>query len=291
MHNFTIKCVVYGALAARFAGKIPTVSAVTGLGQVFTTNSLRNRLLRPFVAAMYRVALKTSQVIFQNPDDLAAFTERGLVASSKCHVIRGSGVNTKKFFGSQVEKPRNELTIIMVARLLREKGVREYLEAAALVRAHMPHARICLAGDADVGNPSSISMDEIRKWDPTGNVQLLGHVADVANLLRSANIAVLPSYREGTPRSMIEAAACELPLVATDVPGCREIVRHGENGLLVAPFDSVALAGAILQLCSDPSMRRRMGLRSREIVETEFAEERVIASTVAVYENTSTIRR
>jgi glycosyltransferase involved in cell wall biosynthesis len=171
----------------------------------------------------------------------------------------------------------------MVGRLLREKGVREYVEAAALVRRKLPGVRFLLAGDADAGNPSSIDANTIAEWQGRGDVRFLGHRSDIRDLIQAADLAVLPSYREGAPRSLIEAAACGLPIVATDVPGCREVVSHKINGLLVPPFNSRLLAEAIVELLNDRELRVAMGKRSRTVACELFSEDRVIRETMKVY--------
>ena len=285
VHHFTIKCVLYGGIAARRLG-IPTVSAVTGMGHVFTTHTMKNAILRPLVSAAYRYALKRSQVIFQNPDDRTDFLLRGLVTTPQANLIRGSGVNVTRFRTkpSTVITERLRTRIVFVGRLLREKGVAEFVEAARIVRTLHPDIRFQIAGEPDEGNPSSISFSQIRKWVNEGNVEWLGHCPEILAVLWDSDICVLASYREGTPRSLLEAAACGLPLVATDVPGCREICRDGVNGILVPPRDAKAVAVAIVRLIDDPALCHAMGLRSREIAVAEFSEEKVIAETVKVYQ-------
>lgn len=284
VHHFTIKCVLYGGFAARWLG-IPSVSAVTGMGHVFTTHTIKNALLRPAISTAYRYALKRSQVIFQNPDDRADFLSRGFIANNNAHLIRGSGVNVTQFMPKCVEIGQAQVRprILFVGRLLREKGVAEFVEAASIVRAARPDAQFRIAGEPDEGNPSAISSWQIKQWSKAGNIEWLGHCADMPSLLRASSICVLPSYREGTPRSLLEAAASGLPLIATDVPGCREICRDGVNGTLVAPRDAKALAAAIIRLIDDPARCHEMGLRSREIAVAEFSEEKVIAETKKVY--------
>ncbi len=284
-HHFTIKCVLYGGIAARRLA-IPTVSAVTGMGHVFTTNTLKTAILRPMVSIAYRYALNHSQVIFQNPDDRDAFLTRGLVIPGQAHLIRGSGVDISKFkpkiTPNQSADP-GKICVTFVGRLLREKGVVEYVEAARIVRKRHPNTRFQIAGEPDDGNPSSIAPLQIKDWAKEGVVEILGQCSAMPALLGASDLCVLPSYREGTPRSLLEAAACGLPLVATDVPGCREICRNEVNGLLVPARDAQALATAIIRLINNPAERLAMGQKSREIVVAEFSEERVIAETLTVY--------
>jgi len=282
-HHFTIKCVLYGGIAARCSGTRAIVSSVTGLGHVFITNSWINRLLRPLVSLVYRFVFGRSQIVFQNPDDRREFVRLALVEEGRSHLIRGSGVDTAYFCPPADARKERPATVLMVGRLLREKGVREFVEAAAIVRKRLPGVQFLLAGDSDPGNPSSIEPNLIAEWQGRGDVSFLGHRADVRELTQAADLAVLPSYREGMPRSLLEAAACGLPLVATDVPGCREIVSNGVNGLLVPPFDSRRLAEAIIELLIDSDRRNAMGKRSRAIACDRFSQDRVVRETMGVY--------
>lgn len=281
-HHFTIKCVLYGGIAARGAGVRAIVSSVTGLGHVFVTDSWRNRLLRPIVSLVYRYVFARSRIIFQNPDDLGDFLRLALVDKSHSHLIRGSGVDTEFFRPAAGARSERSPTVLMAARLLQEKGVREFVEAAAIVRGRFPQARFLLAGDSDPGNPSSIEPGVIAQWQGKGDVSFLGHRSDIRDLIWNADLAVLPSYREGMPKSLLEAAACGLPLVASDVPGCREIVSHNVNGLLVPPRDSRLLAEAIIELLGDRDRREAMGRRSRDMAR-EFSLDRVVRETMRVY--------
>jgi glycosyltransferase involved in cell wall biosynthesis len=282
-HHFTIRCVLYGGIAARSAGVRAIVSSVTGLGHVFITSSWRNRVLRPLVSLAYRYVFRHSQIIFQNPDDRGDFLRLALIDENRSYLIRGSGVDTEFFRPAAGPRADRPPTVLMVARLLREKGVREFVEAAAIVRERLPQVRFLLAGDSDPGNPSSIGLDVVAEWKKKRDVTFLGHRSDIRDLTRNADLAVLPSYREGMPKSLLEAAACGLPLVATDVPGCREIVLHNENGLLVPPRDSHGLAEAIVELLEDRERREAMGRRSREMACELFSLDRVIRETMQVY--------
>jgi glycosyltransferase involved in cell wall biosynthesis len=230
----------------------------------------------------------------QNPDDVAAFLQAGLIEPSRIRLIRGSGVDTERFRpvecdSSHANPPLREgrglkpLTILLASRLLWEKGIGEYVAAARQLRRDGIAAEFLLAGDPDPGNPASIAPERLAQWHREGAVTLLGHVDDMPALLAKTDIAVLPSYREGTPRSLLEAAACGLPLVASNAPGCREIVQHGINGLLVPIKDPIALADALRQLCQDPTVRQRMGQASRARALAEFDERIVFEQTLAVY--------
>ena len=307
-HHFTLKCVVYGGLAARLTGVNARVNAVTGLGHVFTSDSLKARLLRPPVRALLRLALggANSRLILQNPDDRAALQRAGLIDPAHIRLIRGSGVDTERFRPVKRDPPPHPdplrttpalratppsprrglgpLKILLASRLLWEKGIGEYVAAARQLRQEDIAAEFLLAGDPDPGNPASIPPDQLAQWRQDGDVTLLGHVDDMPALLARTDITVLPSYREGTPRSLLEAAACGLPLIASDAPGCREIVQPGVNGLLVPPRDAPALAAAIRQLYHDPLARQRLGQASRAKAVAEFDQRLVFEQTRAVYQ-------
>ena len=312
VHHFTIKCVVYGALAARLTGVAARIHAVTGLGHVFTSDSLKARLLRPPVRALLRLALggAHSRLIVQNPDDQAAFQHTGLIDPRHIRLIRGSGVDTERFQPVDSHSPLphpdplrttparcatppsprrglGTLKILLASRLLWEKGIGEYVAAARQLRQEGIAAELLLAGDPDPGNPASIPVEQLDRWRQDGDVTLLGHIDDMATLLAQTDIAVLPSYREGTPRSLLEAAACGLPLVTTDAPGCREIVQHEVNGLLVPVKDAPALAAALRRLCQESETRQRMGHASRAKALAEFDQRIVFEKTLAVYEELS----
>ena len=283
-HHFTVKCVLYGGLAARVAGTRATVSSMTGLGHLFTTDTPRARLVKPLAKILYRFVLGRSKVIFQNPDDRHEFASLGLVDESMCQVIRGSGVDVARFRPPAAPPNNGTETVLLVGRLLAEKGIGEFVEAARVVKRARPGVRFVVAGGIDPGNPTSIDSTTLAAWRAQGDVEFAGHQENMLALWQSCDVAALPSYREGTPRSLLEAAACGLPLVASDVPGCREVVRHGDNGLLVPARDAKALAAALLDLLMDSGRRRSMGARSREIAVTDFAQEHVISATLNAYE-------
>ena len=284
-HHFTIKCVVYGTFAAALARTRGVVNAVTGLGHVFTDDGLKSRLLRPVVRWLLRRCFGGSNVrlILQNPDDQAAFQSANLAIASSIRLIRGSGVNTTLFSPNERRCTTGPVRVLLATRLLREKGVFEFVEAARSLKKSGVQAEFLLAGRPDPGNPSSVPQEMIDSWHAAGLVRALGHVEDMRALLQEVDIVALPSYREGTPKILLEAAACGLPLVATDVPGCREVVSHGENGLLVPARDGVALADALDLLIAQPQMRARMGAAGRAKVLAEFDEKLVIGRTLEVY--------
>jgi glycosyltransferase involved in cell wall biosynthesis len=290
IHNFTIKCVLYGAIAARICRVRAVVNALPGLGQVYTGRSWKARALRSVVDGLYRSLFRHPgcRVIFQNPDDLREFQNAHLIVPQHTYLIRSSGVNTDRF------RPRPEADlaargeapiVFTAARLTHAKGIYELVTAARLLRERGVVARFQLAGDIDHGNPTAIPPKALDDWRREGVVEILGHVEGMEDFLAAATLVALPSYREGVPRTLTEAAAMGKPIVTTDAPGCREIVDHGVNGLRVPVRDAVALADAIECLLKDPDLCRRMGEASRQKAVSEFDERDVIRRTIEVYED------
>lgn len=288
-HHFTIKCVVYGSMAALLARVPARVNAVAGMGYVFTNQALKARLLRPVVRGLMRLVLngRGARLILQNSDDVAAFAQAGLARSALVRLVKGSGVDLSRFQpGEWVAQaaPANEPTrVVLAARLLWDKGIAEYVAAARQLHAQGLPIRFLLAGAPDPGNPAAIPQATLDGWAAEGLIELLGQVSDMPALFASADIVVLPSYREGLPKSLIEAAACALPLVTTDAPGCREVVTHEVDGLIVPVKDARALACAIERLHLNPTWARQLGLAARQRALAEFDERIVIEQTLAVY--------
>ena len=291
LHHFTIKCVLYGTIAAKLCGIRSVVNAVTGLGHIFLGSGAVTRCIRPVVRFFYKKILRARRVhvVFQNPDDLETFIDAGLVIPEKTVLIRSSGVCTRKFcprrFVPRPGDPDKDVrfpTVLFASRLLREKGIHDFVEAARILR-EKRKVRFKIAGAPDRGNPSAVDEDTLQAWREEGAVDLLGHVDTMDDLLNLADVVVLPSYREGTPRILLEAASMGKPLVATDVPGCREVVTDGENGYLVPVRDPVALAEAIEKLLDNEEQARRMGEAGRRKIVEEFAVEKVVDSTFGLY--------
>ena len=284
VHHVTIKPVLYGGLAARLAGVPAMVSAVTGLGYVFANQSGQAVRLRRFVKEAYHLALghPHSRVIFQNPDDQALFIGDGLVSPERASLICGSGVDLSVF--ASRDEPKGDPPVVMLAsRMLWDKGVGEFVEAARCLRGEGVAARFVLVGDSDPGNPSAVPKEQLESWRDHRVVEWWGARDDMPATLAQAHLVCLPSYREGAPKVLLEAAACGRAIVTTDTPGCREIVKQGVNGLLVPVRDGVALAGAVRRLLDDPEERQRMGAAGRRRAEQEFAIEKVIESTLDLY--------
>jgi glycosyltransferase involved in cell wall biosynthesis len=292
-HHFTIKCVVYGSIAALLTRLPARVNAVAGMGYVFTNQALKARLLRPVVRGLMRLVLngRGARLILQNNDDMAAFDRTGLAKPELTRLVKGSGVDLTRF--TPRARPAHELEVghhaqptrvVLAARLLWDKGIAEYVEGARQLKAKGLPIHFLLAGAPDPGNPAAIPQATLDGWQAEGLIELLGQVADMAALFATADMVVLPSYREGLPKSLIEAAACALPLVTTDVPGCREVVTHEVNGLLVPVKDASALADAIERLHLNPAWARQLGRAARKRAMAEFDERIVIEQTLAVYE-------
>lgn len=285
VHHFTIKPNIYGSLAARVTGIPKVINTFTGLGFVFAETHTA-RLLRMVVLPLLRLVLRrrNAVTVFQNDHDRDVFVHRGLVRAAQTWVIAGSGVNITRFT-PQVDGriPNPEPVVLLAARLLMDKGIGEFVVAARRLREMGIVCRFWVAGTLDEGNPACVPRTLLAQWQRDGSVEFLGHRRDMPELLRQVDIAVLPSYHEGLPRFLLEAAATGLPLVATDIEGCRLVVREGVNGFLVPPQDANALAQALATLLTDPPLRARMGRASREIAVKEFNELRILEQYLRLY--------
>lgn len=283
VHQIASKPILYGSIVARFLGRVRVVNAPVGMGYVFSSDDGRARLLRPLVRLGYWALLNPpgGRVIYENQEDRLAAIAAGAVRARDALLIRGAGVDVDGFRLSR--KPNHPPTITLMARMLRDKGVGELIRAAQLLHERGVRARILLVGDPDPANPASISAEELKACDGRWGIEWLGWRGDVAAILAQSDIACLPSYREGLPKSLIEAAAAGLPIVTTDTVGCREVVEHGRNGLLVPVRDAEGLAAALEVLIGNPELRRRMGVASRELAVHEFASTRIITETLSVY--------
>lgn len=280
VHLFTIKPVIYGGLAARFTG-VPAIVTVTGLGYVFTSG---NRLLRLVIEWLYRRALKHVKVVFfQNADDKELFIQRHLVSPGQAQLVPGSGVDLKRFEFVEPRKAASTVVFLMVARLIREKGVLEYLAAAKRVCDDNKNVRCLLIGAPDEVNPTSLSAVDIERLTKLAGVKWVGAVEDVRPCIAQADVVILPSYREGIPRSLLEAAAMGRALITSDAVGCREVVDQEVNGLLVPPRDVDALVGAMRRFVQEPNLIVKFGVASREKAVREFDERIVINRTLEAY--------
>lgn len=284
VHHFTVKPIVYGGLAARLAGVPRSVSTVTGLGYVFIQDTPRPRLLRPLVATGYALALGGPHCVpvFQNADDRSLLAHMGAVDARRATIVPGSGVDLERF-RVRPEPDTGQPVVVLPARMLADKGIREFVDAARILRARGVAVRMALVGEADPGNPASISEEALEAWASEGSVERWGHREDMPEVFSQAHIVCLPSYREGVPRVLLEAGASARAAVAADVPGCRDVIEHAVTGLLVPPRDASALADAIARLAQDADLRARMGRKARERVAAHFSVERVQALTLETY--------
>ncbi|WP_035219977.1 glycosyltransferase family 4 protein [Desulfatibacillum aliphaticivorans] len=284
-HHFTIKPVIYGSIAARLAGAPKVIAAITGLGYVFTGSG--NPLLQSLVEFMYRAAFMCcDHVFFLNPSDMDFFVSKGIIQENKAELLPGEGVDCAHFDGGLFPAPNPEEppVILMVARLLKDKGIYEYVEAARIAAKKGSNARFCLLGGRDERNPTVVDARDLEEWIKTGVVEWFGETEDVRPFIASASIVVLPSYREGAPRSLMEASAMSRPVVATNVVGCRDVVMDGKTGLLTPLKDSQALAEAILYLLDNPEKAQEMGRQGRSFILNKYSEQIVIDSILKIYD-------
>ena len=282
VHLITAKPVIFGGALARLRG-IPTVSAISGLGYVFTSDRSKVRLLRALVCRGYAFALNRSRstVIFQNEVDRSIFARLRLTRHARTVIIKGSGVDLSRI--TVHAEPAGPPVVLLPARLLRDKGVEEFAQAARQVKAQHPSVVFRLQGKLDPENPTGLSADELARWIKEGWVEHIPYSTDVDRMLADVNLVALPSYREGFPKSLVDAAAAGRAVVTTDVPGCRDAIRPGLSGSLVPVRDAAALATAILDLIGDPIRRAAMGKEGRRLAEAEFDIERVTERHLELY--------
>ncbi len=285
VHLVTIKPVLYGGIAARMVGVPSVVSAIPGLGTVFGSVSDSRMSMARFAAKLlYTLALghRNQRVIFQNSNDRNVLTMLTRLRPDKAIMIPGSGVDLSEYKMAD-EAETDVPVVVMAARLLRDKGVYEFTEAARILKQDDVRARFLLVGDPDYTNASSVNESQLEAWREEGIVEILGFRSDIASIFAMSHIVVLPSYGEGIPKVLVEAAACGRPVVTTDIPGCREAIAPDQSGLLVPPRDARALADAIKHLIENADLRRRMGRAGRRFAERHFAIEDVIAKHLSTY--------
>lgn len=284
VHHVSAKPLLYGTIAARLTRVPAIVNAVTGLGHLFLARDLRHAVIRRIVGTLYRFVLRHEKlrIIFQNCDDRDLFTGKRWVRKRDA-VLIASGVDTETFApreGSHDGSP----VVILPARLLYTKGVAEFVAAAGRLKREGIDARFVLVGGNDPQNPASIPEEQLEEWRRSGVVELWGERHDMPNVYAEADLVCLPSYREGMPKVLIEAASSGLAIVTTNAPGCRDVVTEGENGLLVTVGDAESTTAALRTLLTDRPLREAMGRRGRERVLREFSAARVASDTLAVYE-------
>jgi glycosyltransferase involved in cell wall biosynthesis len=288
VHHFTIKACLYGTIAAKGARIYRVLNAVTGLGHVFLGTRKRSRLLRKAIKPIYKAAFKARRatVVFQNADDQEKLIQLGITDGDRARLIRGSGVDIELFQPTTDSAGRfhMSLQVLFPSRLIREKGTSELLEACQQLWKEGVPLELLVAGSLDTGNRSALSSSELAALQAEPRIRCLGHVADMAALYAASDIVVLPSWREGLSRALIEAAAMERPIITTDVPGCRDVVDHGRSGLLVPIHNPRSIALAIRLLLDNPDLARRFGKAARQKVVAEFQVSLVNQSTLAQYE-------
>lgn len=294
MQTFTMKPNVYGAIAAKIVGVPCTICSVTGLGSFYIQQGFKTFALRMLIESLNKLAFSFAKaVVFQNKDDLQLYYDKGLVSKSKAVLIKGSGIDPTLFArdsvsADNVRRYKDELgiasddvVVLMIARAIAHKGVVEYYQAAKKLQASLPYVRFLFVGDVDNGNIAPLSHEFLRS---NSAVHWLGRREDIFELLACADIFVLPSYREGIPRTLLEAGSMALPIVTTDAVGCREVVDDGRNGFLVPVGDSELLAQKIAELASDSALREAFGYASRKKILAEFSTDAIVAQHLALYE-------
>jgi len=284
-HHVALKPSLYGTVAGAITGVSPVVNNLAGLGQAFSSEGMMAAVIRTGLMGAFRVLFSRAGTctIVENSDDRDFLTSVVGIEDRAVALVRGVGVDVGRFI--PVPEIQNSIPkVTMVSRMLWPKGVGELVDAVRILRKRGQPVNVQLVGIPDPSSRVSVPERQLLEWQAEGVVEWLGYREDVADIWRHSNIAILPSYyREGIPRSLLEAAACGRVIVTTDMPGCREIVRHGRNGLLISPRSPAAIADAIALLAGDPELRQRMGQVGREMVEREFAEEHVVAQTLDVY--------
>ncbi len=286
LHHVTIKVALYGSIAARLCKIKGIVNAISGLGYNFTAG--RKGMAQKILLTMMKFGFRggNKHFIFQNEDDVQVFRSMRLVEDRDVTLIKGSGVDLKEFNFVVKSIPPGKIKVLLPARMLRDKGVMEFITAANLIRKELQGiAQFILAGDVDHENLAAIPEDELTSLTDGDYIKWIGYQKNVRQLLQESDLVVLPSYREGLPKSLIEAAAVGRPIITTDVPGCRECVIHDYNGFLVPAKDAEALAAAMRRLILSEELRKRMGAHSRTLAEQEFGVDKVVEKTLHIYRN------
>ena len=283
VHLVTIKPNLYGGIISRLIGTKCLISAVSGLGTLFINKDFKSKLLRFLIYPLFKLAFNHSnqKIILQNKDDLETLKNWGVLNQSKIKLLKGSGVKLENF--KNLDEPSGIITVCFAARLLRDKGVYEYIYAAKLLKERAVKARFLLAGDLDENNPSGLSIDELNKIKDKSYVEFIGYQKDIATLYAKSHIICLPSYREGFPKSLIEAAAANRAVITTDVPGCRDAIIPNKTGLLVPAKESEKLADALQLLIESPLKRISMGAAGRKLAEEEFLIEKIVIEHLDIY--------
>ena len=285
IHLVTIKPVIFGGLATKLVEVKAVVAAISGLGYIFTSNGFIARFRRVLIKFLYYHALnhKNIRVIFQNDQDRSLLQGLTKIKESQIEMIRGSGVDLA-FYGMK-PLPKGLPLVILPARLIKDKGIIEFVEAVKILKKKKKNGRFVLLGKVDEGNPTSLTKSQVHKWEEDGLIEWWDFNKNIPKLFGSAYAIVLPSYREGLPKVLIEASACGRPIVTTDVAGCRDAIKPGLTGLLVPPFDPGALSNAIEKLIDNPKLSKKMGMEGRKFAEKAFDIRKVISCHLEIYDN------
>ncbi len=286
IHSFTVKPIIYTGLvinSLKIKKTTKICNSITGLGSAYLSKKVSGRIIWELVKLLYKVALSPSSsvAVFENEDDRLLFVNQGLVDASKVYIVNGAGIDTNVFLPSTMKSER--ATVVLVARLLKDKGIAEYIEAGKILRERKVDVCLQLVGDIDAGNISSMSAQDIKDANAAGYIQWLGSRSDIAEIYSHAHIACLPSYREGLPKSLIEAASCGLPIITTDVPGCRQMVVEGKNGLLIEAKSGNAIYEAIIYLLARPGLMSSMALNSRSVAVEKFDHKHIVNTFFKIY--------
>ena len=285
LHTVAIKPILYGNIAAVIL-KIPhCVSSFAGLGFLFISKSIKAKLIGHVIRILFRLILnrRNNSIIFQNNDDLNLMIDRKIVKQNLAIIIRGSGVDGKIF--NYTKENNNTNIIVLASRMLWDKGIREFVGASAILKKIEPNLKFIIVGDIDQQNPSAIHKKHLLKWQNENLIEWWGHREDICDIYKKSNIVCLPSYREGLPKSLIEAAACGRAIITSDVPGCREIVIDGFNGILVPKKNTNSLANAILKLINNDILRNKMGLNGIKYFKKNFTIEHIVSKHIDLYMN------
>ena len=294
VHHFTIKSCIYGTIAAKLSKVSKIINAITGLGHVFVSTKKRTKLLRFFLNPIYKFVFleKRAKVIFQNQDDQIKFLKMGFTTFGKSKIIKGSGVDTQ-FFKPSIDNAgifSSPIILLFPSRIIKEKGFYETISAFNIIREEGHKIELFIAGEIDKGNRSTYTKKELEILIQSDDIHFLGHVKNMHKLYSNADIVILPSWREGLSKTLIEASAMERPIITTNVPGCRDIVENGENGLLVPKKNIEALALAIKFMILNPSLAREFGKRSRLKVIREFETIKINKETIEEYESSQFLK-
>ena len=285
IHSVAMKPVIYSAIASIFTGLDNRIFALAGLGFVFTSNRRSAKILRPFLKVIFSLLFKgkKTKLILQNPDDRRQLLSKGVINPKNIRLIRGAGVDTKTFSFKTI--PSNMPIIILPSRMLWAKGIQDFVDCAIEINKKVKKARFVLVGTPDIQNPDAISKVRLKKWNEEGVIEWWGHQSDMVKVYHQSTIVCLPTtYGEGLPKSLLEAASCGRPIVAYDVPGCREIVQDGYNGYLVKPKSINGLVDAITKILNSYELCVQMGKNGRQLVKKHFTQEKIARETMAVWE-------